>query len=489
MNWIDKIVAQVSPGAALNRVRARVALGMVVAHYDVATPGGRMKSLRPTSTDADSAGAGRLRAAFVARDMIRNTPLASRVQQVIANNVIGDGIIPKVVADTRQLRDALHAAVVAHFDTVAIDADGRTNLYGLQRLIIQTVVESGEVLVRRRRLDRSAGLALPFQIQVMEADFLDTSKDTVVGGGNIVREGIEFDPTGRRVAYWLFDYHPGAMRLSGAWWQSRRVPASEVLHIYRQDRPGQMRGVSWFAPVALSLQDVADHQEAQLLRQKIAACFAAFRVTPDSDADGGADPAGLSTSITPGRIQNLAPGEDIRFAAPPGVESYEEFTRSVLRSVAAGVGITYESLTGDLTGVNFSSARIGRMEMSRNMSAIQHLILVPQFLQPLARWFAEAWTVSQPTRLKSARLDWVPPPLPLVDPTREIPASIKAVRGGVKTRSQVIRELGYDPEAVMEEHKKDAEEADLLGLVFDSDPRRTSSAGQMQPEEREDGDE
>jgi lambda family phage portal protein len=489
VNFIDRAVALVSPSAALNRVRARAALNVITARYDVASPGNRMKSLRPTSTSADAAGAGRLRAAFMARDMIRNTPLASRVQQVIGNNVVGDGIIPKVVADSAALRSAMLNAVIAHFDTVAIDADGRANLYGLQRLIVQTMVESGEVLVRRRRLDASAGLALPFQIQVLEPDYLDTSKDTLLSDGNRVREGIEYDATGRRVAYWLFDEHPGSVRISGAWWRSQRVPATEVLHIYRQDRPGQMRGVSWFAPVAIALQDVADHQDAQLMRQKIAACFAGFRVATDAEFETSTttDVAGLSTEISPGRIQNLAPGEDIRFSAPPGVEGYDEFTRNVLRTVAAGVGITYESLTGDLTGVNFSSARIGRLEMSRHISAIQHLILEPQLLQPLARWFAEAWAVSQPTRLRTARLEWVAPPMPLVDPTREIPAKVTAIRGGVMTRSQAIRELGHDPETVNAEFAQEQQEADRLKLVFDSDVRRTSGAGQMQPQPQDNG--
>ena len=127
----------------------------------------------------------------------------------------------------------------------------------------------GEVLVRRVRGGPSR--AIPMQIQVLEPDYLDPSRDGA-RGGNEVREGIEYDPAGRRVAYWLFDRHPGEWRtLTRATLESRRVPASEVLHVYRQDRPGQMRGVSWFAPIALQLQDLADHQEAQLLRQKIAA--------------------------------------------------------------------------------------------------------------------------------------------------------------------------------------------------------------------------
>lgn len=289
-----------------------------------------------------------------------------------------------------------------------------------------------------------------------------------------IREGIEYDAIGRRVAYWLFEQHPGdAVRFARTSYTSRRIAASEILHIYRQDRPGQMRGVSWFAPIALSLQDLSDHQDAQLMRQKIAACFSAFRITPESEPVASIDPevgpAGLGT-LSPGRIQNLLPGEDIRFADPPGVEGYDEFTRIVLRSAAAGMGITYEALTGDLSNVNFSSARMGRMEMDRNVSSWQWLMLVPQMMQPIADWTMEAFDVALAGgRPRQAEIEWVPPHRVLVDPTREIPALRDKVKAGFASRSGVVRELGYDPEDLMEEQKRDAELARKAGLAFDSD--------------------
>jgi len=145
-------------------------------------------------------------------------------------------------------------------------------------------------------------------------------------------------------------------------YESRLVPAGRFCTSSARTGPVSAAGSAGSRPSRCSCRDVSDFQEAQILRQKTLACFAAFRVSPDADPQtGGADPGGLS-SLTPGQIQNLAQGEDIRFAMPPGVEAYDEFTAAVLRSVAAGMGITYEALTGDLNRVNFSSARIGRME-------------------------------------------------------------------------------------------------------------------------------
>ena len=483
MSLIDRAIAGLSPAWAYRRAQARAALN-VLAHYDAATTGNRGASWKRSSSDADGAAANRSRIAFVSRDMMRNTPLALRAQQVISNNVVGDGIIWKVNGGTDRRKKALQKALKKHFDTTAIDADGRSNLYGLQRLALNAVTADGEVLIRRRRRSARDALALPFQIEVLEIDHLDTARDGLMTGvpdGNMVREGIEFNAIGQRVAYWLFPEHPGTTRRMARSFTSRRVAASEIIHIYRQDRPKQMRGVSWFAPVALALQDLADGQDAQIMRQKIAACFAAFRIAPEADYAAAttetADVAGLAT-LVPGRIQNLAPGEDIRFSAPPAVDGYDTFTRLVLQTVASGMGITYEALSGDLSKVNFSSGRMGRMEMDRNVSAWQWLLMIPQMMQPLAAWAMEAWSLGNGLRPDDdMEIQWVPPHRMLVDPAREIVALRDEVKAGFASRQGQIRRLGYDPEDILAEQIADRAQSETYHLRFDSDIHFGAVAG------------
>lgn len=492
MGMIDRVIAGLSPRWAVQRLQARTALTALM-HYNAATSGNRGLVFNRATGDADATSSVRSVLAVSARDLVRNTPFATRAQQVIANNVVGDGIIWKVNATSKAARADMMRRLKAHFDTTAIDADGRSNLYGLQRLIMNAVVADGEVLVRRRRRLPADRLPLPFQVQVIEIDHLDTDKRDLSSSGPMIREGIEYDAIGRRVAYWLFDVHPGA----DLGWQrglsSRRVPASEILHVYRQDRPGQMRGVSWFAPIALKLQDLDDYDDAQLMRQKVAACFAGFRVVPDIDSAGQVnrengsiltDPAGLA-KLTPGRIQTLPPGEDMRFTSPPGVEGYDVFTRGVLMGVAAAMGLTYESLTGDLSRVNFSSARMGRMEMDRNVSSWQWLLMIPQFLQPLTAWAMEAADVSQALRpSRDLTIDWVPPHRMLVDPAREIPAMIDEIRGGLASWQGQVRRLGYDPEDLLAEHVEDKQRFGDANLTFTSQagvPVAQGQGGQTAP--------
>lgn len=479
MSILDRVIATVAPRRALDRARARMAL-RVMARYEAADVGPRNRVWRAASSDADVAARHRSRLAYVARDLVRNNAHAARAQAVIVNNVVGDGIIPKVRARSAAKRKELLQLIEAHFDTVDIDADGRNNLYGLQRLAMMTIVDSGEVLILRVRRKLSDGLALPFQLKVLEPDHLDRARDGTLPSGGEIREGIEYNGSGARVAYWMFEKHPGSEFRIGRSFTSQRIPADDVIHCYRQDRPGQMRGVTWFAPVAMALQDLHDYQDAQLMRQKIAACFAAFRVTPDGEPSDASDPAGLST-LVPGRVQNLAVGEDIRFANPPGVDGYDEFTRGVLASVASGLGITYEAMTGDLRRVNFTSGRLGRLEMARSISSWQWIIMVAQMMHPIGKWFLDAYVLQSARRIGSdIGLGWVPAPMPLVDPTREIPAKIKAIRAGLASQSGTIREMGHDPERLMEEVIADAKFADKNELVFDTDARRTSGAGQHQ---------
>lgn len=480
MNMIDRVIAAFAPEAGLKRARARAAIG-VFMNYDAASTGRRASSWRPTGSDADTAASRRARLSYVVRDMTRNTPLATRGQAVIAANVVGDGIIPKVNGGAKGQADDLRKLIDDHLDTTSIDADGRNNLYGLQRLACLAVVQDGEVLIRRRYRKKSDGLPLRLQLQVLECDYIDTARDGTVEAGGTIREGIEYDAIGRRVAYWLFSEHPGGRTRLTRGYTSHRVPAREILHIYRQDRPGQMRGVSWFAPVAMSLQDGADLQDAQLMRQKIAACFAGFRTYDgDDEKDGGADEIG--TTITPGTIRTLKNGESITFGNPPAAEGADAFNKSVYRSVAVGLGITYEALTGDLSNVNFTSYKAGRIDMDQNVSGWQWLMMIPQMMQPIGAWIIEQWSLERgikPTR--GLKLDWVPPVRPLIDPAREIGALRDKVRAGFGSRQGVIRELGHDPEKVLEEQMEDARSADDADLKFDSDARNAVAGSPSNP--------
>ena len=82
-------------------------------------------------------------------------------------------------------------------------------------------------------------------------------------------------------------------------------------------------------------------------------------------------------------IEYLEPGKDVKFATPSANGDYADYMRMQLHAVAAGVGLTYELLTGDLSQVNYSSIRAGLIEFRRRMEALQWQLIVPGLCQPV----------------------------------------------------------------------------------------------------------
>jgi lambda family phage portal protein len=298
--------------------------------------------------------------------------------------------------------------------------------------------------------------------------------------GGYIRQGVEFDANSKRVAYWLFKRHPGDVGLPLGGLVSERIPAEEVTHVFRVDRPGQSRGATWFSPILLKMRDFNDYEDAQLIRQKIAACFSVFTMDAEPSIDTAANATSdLADRVEPGMIMNLPPGKDVKFGNPPGVEGYGDYARAQLRSIAAGLNLPYEVLTGDLSQVNFSSARMGWLEFQRSIHQWTYGMFIPQFCDPLWFWFIEAAALVN-SKVDGVAATWTPPRREMINPSEEVKAAITAIRAGIQTRSDFIRSLGNDPLEVYSELQSDNEIADEMGLTLDSDPRKITQVGQLQ---------
>src|SRR5688500_13574795 len=146
-NWLDRAMGTVAPGWELKRLRARMAADLILRHYEGAAAGRRTQGWRRTMADANTATGpylGRLRE--VARDLVRSNPYAESALSTIADHPVGGGIIAKPFPVNQKAK----AVWDAWANTTACDADGRHDFAGLQKLVIRTVAESGEALVRRR---------------------------------------------------------------------------------------------------------------------------------------------------------------------------------------------------------------------------------------------------------------------------------------------------------------------------------------------------
>lgn len=489
--WLDRLVLRYRPEAGVRRLQARMAADILLSHQPRNKYEGASKSRRTegwtTVTGSSQNSETRSQLHLLrerSRDLVRNNPYANRVMQVIPGHMVGTGIIPQAKGRNKTSTKSLEQALKDHLDTQAIDADGRHTLYGLQRLAVRTIIESGEVLIRRRRRKRSDGLPLQFQVQVLEPDYLDTSKDGVYDG-NLVVQGVEFDAIGRRVAYWLFDHHPGdALLMRRHKLESRRVSASEIIHCYRTERPGQVRGVPWGSPIIIRLRDFDEYEDYQLMRQKIAACYTVF-VRQDEFGVGQPTPNQAESKdplidrIEPGLVELLPAGKNVEFASPPAVEGLQDYARINLHAVAAGYGLTYELLTTDQSQVNFASGRMGWLAFHQNLEDWRWNMLIPEVCDGIWQWTLEAAAIAN-IDTHEAKVTWSPPKRMMISPKEEVPALRDAVRAGQVTPSEMVRQLGYDPEEFFQEFAEDLERFDGLGLVLDIDPRKTNRSGAAQ---------
>lgn len=500
-NWIDRVIGYFSPRTALNRLRYKYTANLLERKYEGASAGRRTEGWFTTGNDANTEIVGSARSLRNrSRDLVRNNPYANKGMAVIQSNVVGRGIRGQIRVDgnntARKAKNLQEMWAAWSMNASACDYAGRHNFFGLQSLVMRSVAEGGEVFIRLRRTQRqfartAAGRLVevpPFQLQLLEGDFLDTGKLNQFNErtGNRVIQGIEFDPeTGKRVGYHLFRSHPGSLdSIPTDRFQSEFISASNIIHVFREDRIGQVRGVPWLHPVIIRLRDFDEYEDAQLVRQKVAALWVAFLEDSDGLAldDTTATKCVLNEKMEPGTIEILPPGKKVTLTSPPETRSYKEYTSVNLHSVASGLGVSYESLTGDFSEVNFSSSRMASIEMFRNIEKWRWCMLIPLMLDGTMSWFMQGVELLG-GNIDGAHTIWTPPRREMVDPTKEVPAKRNAIRAGFLTLSDAIRQEGSDPETFFQEYKADIERIDKLELTLDSDPRKTGQSGTLQSED------
>ena len=485
--WLDRAIGAVAPRTALKRVLARQSFEAIARGYDGAAQGRRTGGWRTsaTSADAEVAIAGALLRDRM-RDLVRNNPHAAKAVSALVNNIIGSGIIARAASGNEKI-DAQANKLWATW-SAQCDADGQLDFLGLQTLACRQMIEAGEVFLRRRPRRLNDGLDVPLQLQLLEADMLDAGRNGDLADGGRIVQGVEFDPIGKRRAYWLFAQHPGdSVVTTRRRLDSLAIPAADIAHLYEKQRM-QVRGVPWGTPVMRALRDLDDWTQAELVRKKTEACVVAIVLGAD-EAEQGIAPSVVDADgnrveqFEPGLIAYARGGKDIRFNQPATTAGVGEWMSGQLHIVAAGFRMPYELLTGDLSQVNYSSIRAGLVEFRRLIDAVQWQIVIPMFCQPVWDWFTEqAWAAG---KLAQPRIpvEWAPPRFEAVDPLKDAMADLLAMRSGTTTLAQAIARQGHNPDAVLAEIAAMNAKLDALNLVLDSDPRRVTKTGILQADQ------
>jgi lambda family phage portal protein len=452
-----------------------------------------------TSADAEIKGSlPRLRNR--SRQLVRDNDYARQAIRAVRNNVIGTGI--RMQAQVRMQRgggrldqtvnDSIENAWALWGRKDSCHTAGRLSFPDIERLLVGSMAESGEVFVRmvRQPFGRSK---VPFALEIIESDLLD---DAYTGGstveGNEWRMGVELDRWGRPVRYAFLTKHPGdsgtgGMPISAP--RHRFIAADEVIHLYLMERPGQTRGVPMLASAIQRLHMVAGYEQAEVVRARASSSLMGFITSPEGELLGDEiyDNERVS-SFEPGVFKYLAPGESVtvpQLDAPDG--QLEPFMRAMLRAMAAGIGCSYETISRDFSQSNYSSSRLSLLEDRENWKALQQY-MIENFHRPVFEAWLEMAVLSgvltlpayetDPERYRQVR--WMPRGWAWVDPAKEVQAYKDAVRCGFKTLGEVVAEQGGDLEELMLARAAELQMADELDLTLDTDPHEVNGSGTQQ---------
>ena len=455
------------------------------------------------------------------RDAVRNSSWAAAAVDSYVANAIGRGIRMVPQHPDEQVRELILKKWNRWIRESDVEYDpnnpasGQTDFYGQQMIIAREVMEAGEVFVRFRPRPRKEGLAVPLQLQLIEAEQLPLWRmsSQEMPTDNRVRSGIEFRPDGRRAAYHFWRAHPGETMFFPLEAMSvERVPATDVLHVYKPIRAGQFRGQPWLTSVLAKLYELEQYTDAEIVRKKVAAMITGFikQVSPDNpiippdqhqNGPGMTDPGAQISKLEPGTFPVLNPGEEVEFAEARDSGDFKAFIRTCLQAFASGAGLAEYQISGDLSGINYSSIRAGLLEFRRKCEQFQYSVFTFQVCHPIyRRWLREAMlalvfgvellTAYDKDPEPFEEVQWVTPGWPWVDPDKDMKAAERAIRDGLSTRSIECAEQGYDAALIDTQQKTDNDRADKLGLSYDSDGRKIltgRNAGMTEEEIEKDG--
>lgn len=430
------------------------------------------------SADRETRGALRtLRAR--SRQLCRDNAHASGMLTAMEDNVCGPegiGINPRMrLPRGKLLKPENDAAWQAFQDWGAADtcsADGQNSWAEMQRLVLRTWLMDGEAIVRRLPgFDNAFGYAL----QILDADLLDETYD-VAGSDrrNQITQGIEIDRWGRPVAYWLWNRHPSDTY--GGPLERTRVPADEIMHLFTQLRNNQRRGIPILTPALISLKMVDGYTEAEVTQARIAATQGGFFTAKGEDAaiaaqnyEGETDEP-LEFEREPGVDRQLPPGwgyEQVDPTHPNG--NFTGFQKAMLRVISRAVGVSYITLSGDLSDTSYSSGRVGLDAERDHFRRIQKWLgtrLVIPVYRDVIRYGAIAGIVSLPrgTNVRWDACDLEPRGWRWIDPKSDANATDMRLKNKLTSPQRVCAAEGVDIEDVLDEWKEFTDMLEARGL-------------------------
>lgn len=487
----DRLLMSIAPGWAAKRAKSRVEVLAYRQAYEAAevTHLRRMQREKGSGNAIVTMTGATLR--NHARHLDRNHDIISGGLSSVVQNIIGPSGI-NVVPTPRDRDGNVVESVVDQIMPLYLAWSKRPEVTWMhdwasaQRLLARTWLRDGEAFAQELRgpvpfLEH--GSAVPFSLELLEPDLVPLDLDD---SARRILQGIERNAWGRAVAYHVYKQHPGDPDVFVP--ETKRVSADLIRHIRTVDRIGQVRGISILASTFTRIEDLKDYEESERIAAKIAASLAAAIIKGDpSTYDADKAPAPRMMRFQPGMVfDELVAGESVQTIDSkrpnPNLEPYRN---GQLRAIAAPMRISFSTLARNYNGT-YSAQRQELVEQYGAYGVLAYEF-IGQMLRPIYERFiaiaiAAGELILPPdvTPASAVSADYLPPPMPWIDPQREANALRTMVRSGFRSAGSVIAERGgrmYDTyEAIAQERQW----ATDLGIVLDTDPRQVSAAGLTQ---------
>ena len=439
------------------------------------------------------------------RELVRNNVYARRAKSITVNNVIGKGVgLQGQVkrAQGNKLLTTANAAIERAWRAWSLATNchlgGALHFADIERLAMGEIFEAGEIFIRTRVM-RLGDSRVPLALELIEAERVADDHEITPTAGGEVTLGIERDETGRPLVYYFHKRHPQDYRRGPYSDSVVAVPASEVIHLRIVDRWPQARGVPMMHAAILRINQHGEFEDAALIAARIGASKVGFyeqeEWAQNEDMGDGKEADGTSNAkIEPGQFFQLPPGYRFTpFDPTYPTEAFDPFTRASLRGIAAGVGVSYESISRDYSQSNYSSSRLALLDDRDTWQTLQAW-WIRTFREPLHRmWLQQAVIagaipeidrvayLSDIERFSAVRFK--PRGWTWIDPAKEVRAYKEAERAGYITKSDVIAATagGADLEDVITARRNELDALEDAGLVTD-----TTNAAELSDDQGDD---
>lgn len=458
MNWLDKAIGWVSPETGYKREKYRQALEYKRS-YDAADYGrinANWRVLNESAEMTDRFGRDTVRAR--ARDLERNSDIMNSVIGAYKRNVFGGGYRLRANSGKESLDNQLEKLWKIWCKKQNCDVTGTQSFNALMRMAIQRKkIDGGMIFLKRY----TSGGMVPLKLQALEVDELDTDSMRPHNKGNKVVGGIEYNSYNRPVGYWIKQYSIDGMDVVNPIY----IEAKDVIFFFTKHRPSQIREMSDMTPTITRIRDVNEFMRAVSVKERILSCLSVFieRALPEAGQTPGRGSRGGITgsdgaeeryqgkTLTPGMIQYLNKGDKAQVVNPSGqATDATAYTKQEIRLIGSGQGLSYETISRDMSESNYSSARQGLIEDDLTyMDDKEQLI---EIMDEIYESFVISLVLAGKVEIadfwsnKEIYLDhsWIHAPKRWIDPVKEANANKIALNTGQKTWADLAAENGKD---------------------------------------------